>query len=288
MALSPLPFARNRGLAALILAILAMGAGSAAAQSADTDARAALPPAARERGTLRVATALSWAPFAYKSDDDQATGIDISLMQLIAAKLGLKAEINDLKFPAIVPGVQTGRFDVGVDQLEIIPDRVKVVDMIPYTVSGYSILGRKGGPRLDPANLCGATMVVTQGSAQARGLETLSGKCTGAGRTAITQILYPDTADTVLALANGRGEGFMSATPQAVYAAQTNRKLEVMAGEVPDLPRSTSGIVVAKDDAAMHKAVAQALQSAIKDGSYQAVLDKYSVSKLGVTADQVQ
>ena len=119
----------------LVLGLLpAWPASQAAAQSPAVSeaARAALPAKMREEGTLRVATALQWAPFAYRSDKDEAVGIDISLMKVIAAKLGLKFTFEDLKFPAIIPGITSGRYHVGVDQLSMSPERLAAVDMIPY------------------------------------------------------------------------------------------------------------------------------------------------------------
>ena len=104
-------------------------AGQAAAQTvAVVDAaRAALPAKVRDGGTLNIATALQWAPFASRNEKDEAVGIDISLMKVIAAKLGLKPAFEDLKFPAIIPGVQSGRFHVGVDQLSMSPERLQLV-----------------------------------------------------------------------------------------------------------------------------------------------------------------
>ena len=37
-------------------------------------------------------------------------GIDIRLVRLLAAKLGLRAQFEDIKFPTIIPGVTSGRY----------------------------------------------------------------------------------------------------------------------------------------------------------------------------------
>jgi polar amino acid transport system substrate-binding protein len=115
-----------KGLGAL-LALSFMASWPAAQVAAQSPAvseaaRAALPAKVREEGVLRIATSLQWAPFAYRSEKDEAVGIDISLMKVIAAKLGLKFTFDDLKFPAIIPGVTSGRYHVGVDQLSMSPD----------------------------------------------------------------------------------------------------------------------------------------------------------------------
>src|SRR6516225_4568970 len=84
---------------------VAAGAKPAAAVEVVTQARDALPDAIKSAGVLRLATALQWPPFAYANEKGDAEGIDIDLITLLSAKLGLKLELTNLKFPAIVPGV---------------------------------------------------------------------------------------------------------------------------------------------------------------------------------------
>ncbi len=182
----------RKGLGAAVLALGLMAAWPVAEAAAQTPgvfepARAALPAKVREEGVLRVATALQWAPFAYHSDKDEAVGIDISLMKVVAAKLGLTFTFEDLKFPAIIPGVTSGRFHVGVDQLSMSPERLKVVDMVPYFDATSVLLIPAGKTAPDLANLCGLTFVVTQGSVQAGQLTQLSDACVARNAKPIVQ-----------------------------------------------------------------------------------------------------
>lgn len=267
----------------LLAGLLVVGqlaiAGQATAQSVAVSdaARAALPAKVRDEGELRIATSLQWAPFAYRSDKGEPTGIDISLMKVIAAKLGLKPVFDDLKFPAIVPGVSTARYHVGVDQIAVSPERLNAVDMVPYFETGSAVLVPAGKAVKDLANLCGLTFVVTQGSYQVRQLQQLSDACVARGAKPIIQQLYPSSAESLLAIANGRGDAFLTATPQGVYISRINPKVELVKGEIPNLERSPAGIALEKGNAAMRKAIALALMSAIEDGSYKAILDEYGV-----------
>jgi polar amino acid transport system substrate-binding protein len=256
-----------------------------AAQAVNETARAALPVAVRDGGILRVATALQWAPFAYRSEKDEPVGIDIGLAKIIAAKLGLKAEFHDMKFPGIVPGVASGRYDIGVNQISITPERLGAADMIPYFDTSSVVLVQKGRPIKDIANLCGLTFVVTQGSVQVRQLNQLSEICVAKSGKPIAQELYPSSAETLLAVANGRGDAFLTAAPQGAYISRINPRVELMPGDVPNVERSPAGIVVAKGNLAMRKAVALALASAIEDGSYKKLLDEYGVGSSAVSAE---
>jgi polar amino acid transport system substrate-binding protein len=262
--------------------------GAAQSPAVSEAARAALPAKVREEGVLRVATALQWAPFAYRSEKDEAVGIDISLMKVIAAKLGLKFTFDDLKFPAIIPGVTSGRYHVGVDQLSMSPERLAVVDMIPYFDTASVLLIPAGKAAPDPANLCGMTFVVTQGSVQVRQLTQLSDACVARNAKPITQQLYPSSAESLLAIANGRGDAFLTAAPQGVYISRINAKIALVKGEVPNVERQPAGIALEKGNAGMRKAIALALASAIEDGSYKAILEEFGVAGSGVPIDVVR
>lgn len=273
---------RNLALTGLLALGLAPGAARAQMPAVDPTARAALPDKVRSEGVLRIATSLQWAPFAYRSASNEAVGIDISLMKVIAAKLGLKFEYEDVKFPAIITGVSSGRFHVGINQLSMNPERLAAADMVPYFDTTSVVLVAKGKTVKDVANLCGLNFVVTQGSVQLKQLQELSDACVARGDKPIAQQLYPNSADTLLALANGRGDAFLTAAPQGVYISRVNPKVELIPGDVPNVSRFPAGIVVEKGNAPMRKAVALALASAIEDGSYKAILDENGVSSAAV------
>lgn len=251
-------------------------------------ARAALPAKLREEGVLKIATSLQWAPFAYRSEKDEAVGIDISLMKVIAAKLGLKPSFDDLKFPAIIPGVTSGRYQAGVDQLSMSTERLAVVDMIPYFDTSSALLIAAGKTAPDPANLCGLTFVVTQGSVQVGQLQKVSDICVAKSAKPIVQQLYPSSAESLLAIANGRGDAFLTAAPQGVYISRINSKVVLVKGDVANVERQPAGIALEKGNTAMRKAIALALAAAIEDGSYKAILDEFGVTTSGISIDAVR
>ena len=165
---------RRRFAGVLALGLLLVGGGAARAQVVDA-ARAALPDATRSSGVLKVATSLQWPPFAFSDERGTPDGIDIRLVKLLAGKLGLRPEFEDIKFPAIVPGVASGRYDIGVDQIGDTAERAKAVAFLDYFNSGLGLLVRKGETGIDVNHLCGHTLVLTQGSAQVGVAEAVSG-----------------------------------------------------------------------------------------------------------------
>lgn len=257
------------------------------AQAVDPSARAALPDRNKQSGTLEVATSLQWPPFDFKSESEQPDGLDIRLVTSLAKRLGLTPKFTDVKFPAIVPGVATGRFDIGVDQLAETPERQKVAQFVDYYASSLGLLVRHGETALSVTDLCGHALALTQGSSQVAVAQRLSEQCTAVGKKPIGMSYYPDSADTYLAVANGRGDGFLTDQAVGVYIARHNDKLSMAPGTLKDT-RSLAGIVVAKDNTQLAKALRLALLGMMHDGEYQTLLADYGVADAAVTPSEVQ
>lgn len=257
------------------------------AQPVDPAARAALPDKNKQSGTLEVATSLQWPPFDFKSESGQPDGLDIRLVTSLAKRLGLTPKFTDVKFPAIVPGVTTGRFDIGVDQLAETPERQKVAQFVDYFGSSLGLLVRHGDTGMSVADLCGHTLALTQGSSQVAVAQRLSDQCTAADKKPIGMMYYPDSADTYMAVANGRGDGFLTDQAVGVYIARHNDKLS-MTAETVQGTRSLAGIVVAKDNTQLAAALRLALLAMMRDGEYQKLLAEYGVSGAALKPDEVR
>ena len=279
---------------ALCLAIFRIAGGAQAAPGPDaatpavvTPARDALPDAIKTSGVLRLASSLQWPPFDYTNDKGNAEGIDIDLITLLSEKLGLKLELTNVKFPSIVPGVTTGRFDVGVNQLARTPEREKVVQFVVYFRSGLGLLVRKGVTDVDVHHLCGRTLALTQGSSQVAVAQRLSDACVKQGNKAIGFQFYPTSADTYLAVSNGRGDGFLTGEAVGVYIANHDDKLHMTREILPETS-DLAGIVIARGNDQLATALRLALVSAIEDGAYSKIFEKYGAEDGALTVAEVR
>ncbi len=259
--------------------------GGDTAAKVDQAARGQLPEATRSAGVLKVATSLQWPPFGFKDEQGKPAGLDLDLMTALAARLGLKASITDIKFDSIIPSVQNGRYDVGVNELGDIPERRSVVQFVDYYTGGIGVLVPKGQTSdIAPTNLCGHTMSLTQGSSQVELGKRISKQCVAEGKPAIDFKMFSDSASTILAVANKRVEGFMTDVAVGVHLTRTtNKTLSVLPGTVPD-SEDRAGIVVAKDNDPLAKALQTGLQGMIEDGSYRKILEKWGVPDQAVKA----
>ena len=98
-----------------------------------TRASAGQPPSAVP-DTLVVATSADYPPMEYLSDG-QIVGHDITLMDALAAKMGISVQYQNVPFVELLPGLQSGRFDAAIAALERTPERQRVVDFtVPYVV----------------------------------------------------------------------------------------------------------------------------------------------------------
>jgi polar amino acid transport system substrate-binding protein len=98
---------------------------------------AALAPAAARADALadimkskviKVAVPQDFAPFGSAGPDLKPVGYDIDMANLIAAKLGVKAEIIPVTSANRIPYLQTKKADLVISSLGKNPEREKVID----------------------------------------------------------------------------------------------------------------------------------------------------------------
>lgn len=247
-------------------------AASGVGSNVSTMAREQLPDDIRSAGVLKMATSTTWPPFAFVKGN-QPAGIDVGLMKAVARRLGLEPELTNVKFSAIISGVQTGRFDISANGMADSKQRRKKVNFVDYFKATNSLLVPKSSDTSIAAhNLCGHNIAVTQGSNQQKVVKGLSKNCVTKGKQPIDIDTYPETAETILAVSNNRSEAFVTSTAVGDYITdQTHKDLKVLP-KLLDTPTLKIGIIVAKDRPKLAKAVKTALNSLIKDGTYSEIL----------------
>lgn len=78
---------------------------------------------------LRVGTEASYPPFEFKDDKTgEFKGIDMDLANLVAKKLGMKLEVTDTEFDALIPSLGANKIDMVMAAMTINDERKKQVD----------------------------------------------------------------------------------------------------------------------------------------------------------------
>jgi polar amino acid transport system substrate-binding protein len=242
-----------------------------------------LPANIQKSGVLKVATNYGWPPFDFKGSNGKGQGFDVDVLNAIAKQLGIRAEFTNLDFSSIIPSVANGRFDAAANEFSDIASRRGVVQFVDYFRAGIGVLVRRDYKgHISSRDLCGHTLSLTTGSSQVELGRRISKKCVADGKKPIKFVMFSDSAPTILAVANGRVEAFMTDVAVGVYLTRTsNRTLKVLPGVVPG-SENDAGIVVAKKNTQLAKAIKKGLQALIDNGQYQKLLTKWGVPNQGV------
>jgi polar amino acid transport system substrate-binding protein len=282
------------GAAVLALSLSACGGGSSSSGSGasatpstavDAALAAKVPAAIKTAGKIIVGTDSTYAPSEFLDTDGKTVvGFDVDLFNAVAAKLGLKTDWQSAKFADIIPGISTGKYNIGVSSFTVNKDREAQANMVSYFSAGTQ-WAAKAGATLDTENACGKKVAVQTSTVQVDDITARSKKCTTGGKAAITIDQYQAQSDATNAVVTGKDDAMLADSPVCAYAVkQTNGQLSLL-GQIYD--SAPYGYVLPKDQTDFAGAISGALQALIADGSYKKALDKWGVSAGAITTPAV-
>lgn len=82
----------------------------------------------KAKGVLVMGTNAQFPPFEYIGDNGKVAGVDVDISQAIADKIGVKLEVQDGDFNAVLTGLGTGKYDIGAAGMTVTPEREEEVD----------------------------------------------------------------------------------------------------------------------------------------------------------------
>ena len=119
----------------------------------------------QKAGKLTIATSPDFPPFESLGSDGSVTGIEIDILELICEKLGVQLDIQQMDFDSVLPGVQAGKFDVGVSGISVTEKRQKnVLFTDPYCLAAQAIVVTEGSSIQSKADLEGKKVSVQTGT----------------------------------------------------------------------------------------------------------------------------
>jgi polar amino acid transport system substrate-binding protein len=284
---------RNGALLGLVLAVALVAAGcgddggtgggstattASAAPTVDEALAAKVPDTIKSDGKILIGTDASYAPNEFLDTDGKTViGFDVDLFNAVAAKLGLKTEWQSATFDAIIPGVQSGKYEMGISSFTINDERKQQVNMVSYFSAGTQWGTKKGNPTgIQPDNACGKKVAVQTNTVQdTEDLPKRDEACKTAGNPAITVDRYQRQDQATAAVVSGKDDAMLADSPVLAYAVQqTNGQLELL-GDIYDA--APYGYVIKKDQTEFAQAVADAVSALISDGTYKTILGKWGV-----------
>jgi polar amino acid transport system substrate-binding protein len=96
-----------------------------------------------KRGTLKVGMS-TFVPWAMKDKTGKLVGFEIDVATRLAEDTGVQVEFVPTNWDGIIPALLSGKFDVIIGGMGILPSRnLKVNFTIPYETSGMSLVANK-------------------------------------------------------------------------------------------------------------------------------------------------
>jgi polar amino acid transport system substrate-binding protein len=237
-----------------------------------------VPDAIKSDGKVLIGTDASYAPNEFLDTDGKTViGWDVDLFNAVAAKLGLKTEWQSATFDAIIPGVQSGKYEMGISSFTINDERKQQVNMVSYFSAGTQWGTKKGNPTgIQPDNACGKKVAVQTNTVQdTEDLPKRDEACKAAGNPALTVDRYQRQDQATAAVVSGKDDAMLADSPVLAYAVkQTNGQLELL-GDIYDA--APYGYVIEKDQTEFAQAIADAVAALITDGTYKTILGKWGV-----------
>ena len=222
----------------------------------------------QKAGKLVIATSPDFPPFESLDGSGQVAGIEIDILEEVCAQLGVSLEIQQMDFDSVLPGVQAGKYDMGVSGITITEKRQKnVLFTDAYCLAAQAIVVKEGSPISSKADLEGKTVAVQTGT-------TAESFCMDNGYTVSA---YAANNDAQSALLRGKADAWViddltAADMVKVYNAQGGDQLVIL-GEAMTTEPYAFAMAFGSEDTI--EAINGILKTMEDSGAIAAIFDKY-------------
>jgi polar amino acid transport system substrate-binding protein len=278
----------------LLVALLASGCGGdgeetttssagAGTQTVDSAIAEKVPDAIKSKGKVVVAVDATYPPNEFiGADGTTIEGMTPDLGTALGEVMGIEFEFVNAGFDTIIPGLSSGKYDIGFSSFTDTKEREKVVDFVTYFSAGTSFYVKAdGGPTIDSlADLCGHSVGVERGTIQADDANAQSAKCTEEGNDAVQVLVFPDQNAANLSISSGRAEVGMADTPVAAYIVNESNGQFTLTGEAYNT--APYGIAIPKGSD-IAEPILEALELLISNGAYEEILAKWGLESGAIT-----
>jgi polar amino acid transport system substrate-binding protein len=305
-----MPRTRHTAAVALItvaaLALTACGSGDPAAAPAGTAAAkgkiptqdvvssvrknqaaaALLPAGVRASGTLTIASSVGSPPGAtYLPDGKTVAGTDIDIADAAARALGLRLKRETAAFEAILPALDSGKYNLGTGNFGVTDERRRTIDFVTYLNDGQGFAVRDDSKLTqvtDLTQLCGLTVGTAAGTTFEVTLEENRHRCADGGKKPYDVKTYSDPGAIWASLQQGRSDVVMSTINGLRYAVGQQEGVRFL----NEFKRLDVGFAFKKGTP-----LAPAFQAAVNglkaDGTYDRILKKWGIGASAIETSQI-
>ncbi len=222
----------------------------------------------KARGTLIVGMEGTYPPFNFvDTKTQQLDGFDVDVAKLIAHKLGVKVQFVKTEWSGILAGLESGKFDVIINQVGITPERQKTFDFsVPYVASSPQLILRKDdhSQYKSFADLKGKKLGVSQGS---------NYEAMAKAQPGVVVKSYPGAPEYLSDLVGKRVDAALNDQLMTAYLVKTSN-IPIKGGAIVGDPKF-NGIPFKKGNPKFEAAINKALQDSFKDGEFAKISKKW-------------
>ncbi|MFI8411997.1 ABC transporter substrate-binding protein [Paeniglutamicibacter gangotriensis] len=281
----------------LVAGLLLAGCGQAESPAAPAAAAGSnnsaplfseLPEAIQKAGTIQVGSAIDYPPFEYYEESGELAGFEVELSKELEKHLGVPFTWNNASFDTLLPALTTKRYDVIFGAVNDTKEREESFDMVSYLQSSQGFVAKAGTDTgiTKVEDLCGKSIAAVRGGVQPQYLEERSKICVTEGMKPIDVLTFDGNAQEQLAVKQGRAVAMLENYPTAAFFAKNSEgALEVIDGL--QVEKRFFSMVVSKDQTQLRDALQKAWQAIIDDGSYDAILNEWELSAIGIKESAV-
>ncbi len=224
--------------------------------------------------TLVLGTMSGWPPFVSIAPDGSYEGLDIDIARIIAKRLDKKLVIKDMDTAMLICALDQGQVDFIMTGLDITPERVKRMTMIPYQgdpITEYPLIFWKNVPEgistlADLKKIPGAVICAESGSSQEEVLKNYTG----------FEIKNVDPLVSLLELKNGRATA--SLLDNKMFKTLKEKEPNFVAKMMPLTNQEAilgCGIGVKKSTSALAKEIQTTIDNLKQTGELQALEERW-------------
>jgi len=275
-------------LAAVTAACSSSGTGSSSPGTVANASAATVDSVVKGR-TLTLATDANYPPCEYYEGTSKKTmiGFEPEIWAAIAQRIGVTLKVENTQFDNLIPGVQSGRYDLAMECISDRAERQKQVTFVDFIYAETSVVTRSDHTGAitadDPLSICGLKMGAQSGFDTISFVqETINPACGKAGKSQIDVKAFPSAADTYNALYSARVDFIILDSAAAAYLNKS-APVQLKRYANSQLEKLYLGAVFKPAETDLQRAWLAGLQAIISDGSYAAILKKWDIADLALT-----
>ncbi|MER9232372.1 ABC transporter substrate-binding protein [Mesorhizobium sp. M0622] len=266
----------------VIMLAQASFAQDAQKQSVNEDLRGRLPEDIRTAGKITAVNNGSFPPYEIVTGTE-LSGATKEISDAIGQLLGVEVDHASVAgLPALLSGINAGRYQFAMGPVGDYPDRQKSNDFIDWVREYVVFAVEKGNPQgitsLDTA--CGKRIAVMSGGSAEKVIKQQAQKCTEGGKPAVEVQSFTDQPSSILAVRSKRSDAFFSSqAPLTYFVEQAKGQLELSGvGQANGFKDIYQGAVV-KKGSPLGGVLLDAFKILMKNGTYAAVMKKWGLEK---------